>query len=151
MAGDSTIVSTMMREGPADLNHEFVRSLPDTGPVVMVNLVRFREHSLDGNGSGWDAYSRYSRADIPLLKRVGGTILWAGNVEGAAVGDLGDGRWDWVVVVWYPSRAAFLAMMTSPEYAIANVDRENAIEDHVILAANESYSKFKPLASPLSG
>ena len=77
-----------------------------------------------------------------MLKRVGGTVLWAGHVEGLAVGDLGDGRWDWVVVVLYPSRAAFLSMMTSPEYARANVDRENAIEDHVILAAKESYSKL---------
>ena len=129
-------------KGPKDLNHQFVSSLPDDGPVVMVNLVRFRERSLDGNGTGWDAYSRYSKADMPLLKRVGGTILWAGHVEGAAVGDLGDARWDWVVMVLYPSRAAFLSMMTSPEYALANVDRENAIEDHVILAAKESYSKF---------
>ena len=131
-----------MSKGPKDLNRQFVSGLPDDGPVVMVNLVRFRERSLDGNGSGWDAYSRYSKADMPLLKRVGGTILWAGRVEGAAVGDLGDGRWDWVVVVRYPSRAAFLSMKTSPEYALANVDRENAIEDHVILAAKESYSKF---------
>ncbi len=53
-------------------------------------------------------------------------------------------RWDWVVLVWYPSRAAFVAMMTSAEYATANIDRENAIEDHVILAANESYSKLRP-------
>ena len=45
-------------------------------------------------------------------------------------------------MVRYPSHAAFLSMMTSPEYALANVDRENAIEDHVILAAEESYSKF---------
>ena len=124
------------------LNIKGLKELEHHGPVVMVNLVRFREHSRDGTGSGWDAYSRYSSADIPLLKRVGGTILWAGHVEGAAVCDLGEGRWDWVVVVWYPSRAAFLAMMTSPEYAIANIDRENAIEDNVILAADESYSKF---------
>ena len=68
---------------PTDLNEEFVRSLPDDGPVVMVNLVRFRERSLDDRGSGWDAYSRYSKADMPLLKRVGGTVLWAGHVEGA--------------------------------------------------------------------
>ena len=65
-------------KGPKDLNHQFVSSLPDDAPVVMVNLVRFRERSLDGNGTGWDAYSRYSKADMPLLKRVGGTILWAG-------------------------------------------------------------------------
>jgi hypothetical protein len=76
-----------MTGGPDDLNEEFVRSLPDEGPVVMVNLVRFRERSLDGSGSGWDAYARYSKADIPLLKRVGGTILWAGHVEGVAFGN----------------------------------------------------------------
>lgn len=127
---------------PKDLNLDFVESLPDDGPVAMVNLVRFRERSLDGNGSGWDAYTRYSRADMPLLKRVGGIVLWAGHVEGVAVGDLGEGRWDWVVVVHYPSRAAFLSMMTSPEYQLANVDRENGVEDHVILVANESYSRF---------
>jgi len=128
---------------PKGLNEAFIRELPDNGPVVMVNLVRFRERSRDGNGTGWDAYSRYSKGDMPLLKKVGGTILWAGHVEGAAVGDLGEGRWDWVVVVWYPSRAAFLAMMTSPEYAQINVDRENGVEDHVILAANQTYSKFE--------
>lgn len=128
---------------PKDLNDEFVRSLPDQGPVVMVNLVRFRERSLDGNGSGWDAYSRYSKGDMPLLKKVGGTIIWAGNVEGAALGDLGEGRWDWVVLVHYPSRAAFLEMMTSPEYALINGDRENGVEDHVILAANPTYTKVK--------
>ena len=128
---------------PKDLNDEFVRSLPDQGPVVMVNLVRFRERSLDGNGSGWDAYSRYSKGDMPLLKKVGGTIIWAGNVEGAVLGDLGEGRWDWVVLVHYPSRAAFLEMMTSPEYALINGDRENGVEDHVILAANQTYTKVK--------
>ncbi|MDZ4827811.1 MAG: DUF1330 domain-containing protein [Actinomycetota bacterium] len=111
----------------------------------MVNLVRFRERSLDDRGSGWDAYSRYSKADMPLLKKVGGTVLWAGHIEGAALGKLGEGeRWDWVVLVLYPSRVAFLSMMTSPEYALANVDRENGVEDHVILAATPNYSKFTP-------
>ena len=131
-----------MTDGPASLNGAFVRSLPDDGPVVMVNLMRFREQALDGNGSGFDAYVRYSKADMPLLKRVGGTVLWAGRVEGAALGSLGEGRWDWVAIVHYPSRAAFLTMMTSPEYAVANVVRENGVEDHVILAANQTYSKF---------
>ena len=48
------------------LHAELLASLPDKDPIVMVNLVRFREHSLDGDGSGWDAYSRYSKADMPL-------------------------------------------------------------------------------------
>ena len=65
----------MTHATPSDLNETFVRNLPDEGPVVMVNLVRFREHSLDGNGTGWDAYTRYSKADMPLLKGVGGEVL----------------------------------------------------------------------------
>ena len=77
-----------MNAGPKELNEGFVRSLPDNGPVVMVNLLRFKKESADGDGSGWDAYSRYSKAIPPLLKSVGGTILWAGDVEGAAYGAL---------------------------------------------------------------
>jgi uncharacterized protein (DUF1330 family) len=131
-----------MTKSPQALNEEFVRSLPDDGPVVMVNLVKFRPQSLDGNGSGWEAYSRYSKGDMPLLKKVGGTILWAGHAEGNALGSLASGNWDWIVLVQYPSRAAFLEMMTSSDYARINVDRENGVEDHVIIAANQTYSKL---------
>jgi hypothetical protein len=49
-----------------------------------------------------------------------------------------------MVLVRYPSRKAFLGMVTSPEYARANVHGENAVDDHVILAAVETYSKFPP-------
>lgn len=131
-----------MSAGPRELNEDFVRGLPDEGPVVMINLVRFRERSLDGNGSGWDAYARYSKGDMPLLKQVGGTVIWAGNVEGSAYGDLDAKGWDWVVLVRYPSRAAFLEMVTSPAYAAINADRENGVEEHVILSASQSYAKL---------
>jgi len=46
------------------------------------------------------------------------------------------------VLVRYPSRASFLEMMTSDDYARANVDREAGVEDHVILATAETYSKL---------
>ncbi|TAK45292.1 MAG: DUF1330 domain-containing protein [Betaproteobacteria bacterium] len=128
---------------PKHLNEALVRSLPDQGPVTMVNLVRFRRRSADGTGTGWDAYLRYSTATMPLIKARGGTVLWAGNAEGLAFGNGANNRWDYVVLVRYPSRSAFLDMMTSPEYATANIDRENAVDDHVIIAATETYSKFK--------
>ena len=124
------------------LHAELLGSLPDKAPIVMVNLVRFREHSLAGDGSGWDAYSRYSKADMPLLRKVGGTVLWAGRVAAMAFSVADAGRWDWIVLVQYPSKAAFLEMMTSADYARINTDRENGVEDHVILAADETYSKF---------
>jgi len=126
----------------ADLNDESLRALADDGPVVMLNLMRFRERSLDGNGSGWDAYLRYSRLSIALIKAQGGTIIWTGDAEAVALGVPDRHRWDYVALVRYPSRAAFLSMMHSPEYAEANVERENGCADHAIVAMRETYRKF---------
>ena len=123
------------------LNAETLSALPDDAPVVMLNLMRFRDRSLDGNGSGWDAYLRYSALAIKLIKARGGTITWTGTAEAVALGMAETNRWDYVALVRYPSRAAFLAMMTSPEYAIANVERENGCADHAILAVRETYTK----------
>ena len=122
------------------LNDEALRKLPDDAPVVMLNLMRFREKSLDGNGSGWDAYLRYSRLTITQIKARGGTIIWAGDAEAVALGVPDKHRWDYVALVRYPSRAAFLAMMQSPDYAVANVERENGCADHAIVAIRETYN-----------
>ena len=103
-----------MAIGPKELNEAVIKGLPDTGPVVMVNLVRFHARARDGDGSGWDAYLRYSRLFMPLLKACGGTILWSGKAEGLAYGALDGPGWDYVVLVQYPSRAAFLETVTSP-------------------------------------
>jgi uncharacterized protein (DUF1330 family) len=124
------------------LNSEELRVLPDDAPVVMLNLMRFRENSLDGNGSGWDAYLRYSALSIKLIKARGGTIIWTGNAEAVALGVPDRHRWDYVALVRYPTRAAFLDMMTSPQYATANVERENGCADHAIVAMRETYRKF---------
>lgn len=126
----------------ADLNDEALRALPDDAPVVMLNLMRFRETSLDGDGSGWDAYLRYSRLSIRLIKAQGGTIIWTGDAEAVALGVPERHRWNYAALVRYPSRAAFLAMMHSPEYAEANVERENGCADHAIVAMRETYRKF---------
>jgi uncharacterized protein (DUF1330 family) len=124
------------------LNEQALKALPDEGPVTMLNLVRFRERSLDGNGSGWDAYLRYSALTIKLIKARGGTIIWTGTAEAVALGAADQHRWDYVALVRYPSRAAFLDMMTSAEYAAANVERENGCADHAIIAVSETYRKF---------
>lgn len=127
------------------LNDAALRALPDDAPVVMLNLMRFREHSLDGKGSGWDAYLRYSALTIKLIKAQGGTIIWTGDAETVALGEPDRLRWDYVALVRYPSRAAFLAMMTSPEYAAANVERENGCSDHAIVATRQTYSNLSEI------
>jgi len=127
---------------PVHVNEALVRDLPDNGPVVMVNFLRFRDQSADGDGTGWDAYLRYSANTAPLIKALGGAILWSGKPEGVAIGPPSTVLWDYIVLVRYPSRAAFLDMVTSADYARGNLHRENAVADHLILASTETFSRF---------
>ncbi len=117
----------------------------DEGPVVMLNLMRFRERSLDGDGSGWDAYKRYSALTVPMIKARGGTLIWTGDAKTTALGDAARGQWDYVALVYYPSVAAFLDMMTSKDYEEkSDPHRINGCTDHMIICTREAYSKLKP-------
>lgn len=96
---------------PERLNQEgftaFQQRAGEEGPVVMLNLLRFRP---DG---GRERYAEYGAAVAPLLERVGGRIVFAGEPAAAL---LGDDSWDLVALVEYPSREAFLEMISSPAY-----------------------------------
>ncbi|MEK9283931.1 DUF1330 domain-containing protein [Bradyrhizobium sp. ISRA442] len=126
------------------LNIEGLEQLDRHAPVVMLNLMRFNARSRDGDGSGWDAYLRYSAITVPMIKARGGTLLWTGEAKAIALGPHQGNGWDFVALVYYPSVAAFLDMMTSQAYeAEADPHRRNACAEHVIIATNEAYSKFK--------
>lgn len=112
-----------------------LRDHPGEGPVTMLNLLKFRERSLDGNGTGRDAYGRYAAVAQRLVEDRGGRVIWAGIIEHPALQEGGDAEWDVALLVYYPSRAAFMDMVTSPEYLKANRDRQNGAEKHVILAS----------------
>lgn len=49
------------------LHLDAVAGLDADTPVVMLNLMKFRERSLDGNGSGWDAYRRENGTERHLI------------------------------------------------------------------------------------
>jgi uncharacterized protein (DUF1330 family) len=125
------------------LNVKGLQALDPLAPVVMVNLMRFRERSLDGDGSGWDAYLRYSALTVPLIKARGGTLLWTGDAKAVALGPHAGNEWDFVALVYYPTVAAFLDMMTSEAYEReADPHRVNGCAEHVIIAMEQAYSKF---------
>ena len=126
------------------LNIEGLEASEHQGPIVMVNLMRFRDRSLDGQGSGWDAYLRYSALTVPMIKARGGTLLWTGQAKAVALGPQAGNQWDYVALVCYPSVAAFIDMMTSPDYqTLSDPHRRNGCAEHVIIATSEAYSKFK--------
>src|SRR5690242_20632358 len=126
------------------LNVKGLKEADPAGPIVMVNLMRFRKRSLDGDGSGWDAYLRYSAITVPMIKARGGTPLWTGEAKAIALGPHAGNEWDFVALVYYPSVAAFLDMMTSEAYERdADPHRVNGCAEHVIIATSEAYSKFR--------
>ncbi|HKK36013.1 MAG TPA: DUF1330 domain-containing protein, partial [Paracoccaceae bacterium] len=76
--------------------------------------------------TGAEAYANYGRDSAPVLKRVGGSILWRGDFRTVLIGPE-DERWDAVFVARYPSASAFLAMVTDPEYQEAVKHRQAAV------------------------
>ncbi len=126
------------------LNVKGLQEFDLQAPVVMVNLMRFRERSLDGDGSGWDAYRRYSALTVPMIKERGGTLLWTGDAKAVALGAQDGNQWDYLALVYYPTVAAFIDMMTSEDYEQrCDPHRTNGCAEHVIIATKEAYSKFK--------
>jgi hypothetical protein len=126
------------------LNVKGLQELDQQAPAVMVNLMRFRERSLDGDGSGWDAYLRYSALTVPMIKARGGTLLWTGDAKAVALGTEAGHQWDYLALVYYPSVAAFIDMMTSEDYEQrCDPCRVNGCAEHVIITTKEAYSKFK--------
>jgi uncharacterized protein (DUF1330 family) len=95
----------------------------DGGPVVMLNLLRFKP---DG---GRESYNKYARAIVPFLQAVGGEVVFLGDSGGVPL--VGDG-WDAVLLVRYPSRAAFSQMVADPEYQAITHLRTEALDAAVL-------------------
>lgn len=115
----------MSQLNPTPMALRAVASNPETGPVVMLNLLKF-----SGPG-GREAYRRYGEAVTPILAAIGARILYSGRAVELLVGDQ---TWDAVILVEYPSRQAFLQMIASPEYLMAHAEREHGLEATVLYA-----------------
>ncbi|MBX3593208.1 DUF1330 domain-containing protein [Sphingomonas sp.] len=110
------------------------KALPRDRPILMINLVRYRERAAYPDGhpyavedlSGADAYRRYSKESGPIFARVGGTILWSGRPEVVLTGPTHE-RWDAAFIARYPHAGAFLEMVTDPAYRAAVVNRQAAV------------------------
>jgi uncharacterized protein (DUF1330 family) len=109
----------------------------DPGPVVMLNLLRFkpRADGVDRGVTGAEAYARYGAAAEPFLSAVGGRLLMAVRPEQSVIGPAG-GEWDLVLLVEYPSRAKFLEMAMNEDYLKVHAHREAALADSRLIACS---------------
>ena len=110
-----------------------------TTPIVMLNLNRYRDRAQyedpgpDDDLAGRAAYLRYGEVALRAMEEVGARILWLLPAEQLFAGCEHD-RYDDALAVWYPNRAAFLAMLALDWYRDALVHRRAALEHATIIA-----------------
>jgi len=121
-----------------------VRALRDAtteGPVTMVNLLKYRaqaryEDAGEPPCSGREAYARYKHAFTQTVGAVSqAQVIFQGPVQQVFIGraDQPEADWDEVLIVRYPSRPHFLAMMADPVYREALRHRYAGLERTVLL------------------
>jgi uncharacterized protein (DUF1330 family) len=98
----------------------------DGKPIVMLNLLRFKT---DG---GRESYNKYARAIVPFLEQVGGEVVYFGSTATPLVQPTTNNDWDAVLLVRYPSRAAFSQMVANPDYQAITHLRTEALDAAVL-------------------
>jgi hypothetical protein len=119
-----------------------VRALRDhgrDGPVVMLNLLKFRAKAAYDDGedvTGAMAYGRYQHAFTVTVGAIcQAQVLYEGPVEQVFIGIAGtpETDWDMALIVRYPMRGHFLAMMAEPAYRDALRHRYAGLARTVLL------------------
>lgn len=105
------------------------------GPFHMVNLHKFHEVAEYPDGyegkraeTGAEANGLYIEAILPLIEHAGNTSVVRNTVIGTAAQTDSDEEWDFVAVVYYPSRASFIELISSPIYREAVVHKHAALK-----------------------
>jgi len=115
------------------------KALPRDEPVMMLNLVRYRDKAAYEDGreaTGAEAYAAYGRESGPVFRRVGGEILWRGKQVLMLIGPT-DKHWDLLFVARYPTAGAFLEMVTDPGYQAAVKHRTAGVLDSRLMRLSE--------------
>ena len=99
------------------------------GPVVMLNLLRFRP---DG---GRERYAEYVAHFRRMTGPYAAEVLYLGDGLTALVAEDGQ-AWDAVLLVRYPSRQVFSEMVRDPEYQGGSHLRTEALSEAVLQATS---------------
>ncbi|MFB6343304.1 hypothetical protein ACE1ET_16380 [Saccharicrinis sp. FJH62] len=121
------------------------------GPVVMLNLLRFRE-TADYSASpelepekpisGKEAYQLYIDHTLPFLKESGGEIMFLGEGGKYLIGPSGE-RWDLVMLIKQKNVERFLNFESHKDYQKGIGHRTAALEDSRLLPVAESKESGK--------
>lgn len=112
---------------------------PADTPVVMVNLLKFKEWADGGNEdmSGRESYMLYADKMREFVESKGGRFLYVGTADSMVLGET-DFEFDVVALVEYPSRKAFVEMATSPYVAEIGQNRSKGLDGQWLIASTRT-------------
>ena len=106
------------------------KNIDDNRPLHMLNLVQLKKEVIypDGNiSTGFEAYTRYGKEAEPIFKKLGGSIVWRGDMLIGLIGPVNE-RWDICFIAEYPSVESFLLMQKDETYRKAVKHRQIAVK-----------------------
>ena len=119
---------------------EAFKALPRDHPIMMLNMLLFRDKAVYEDGreaTGAEAYEAYGRDSTPIFQRVGGEIIWRGIPEVMLTGPF-EKQWDLMFIARYPTAGAFLEMVTDPDYQQAVKHRTAGVLDSRLIRTRDA-------------
>lgn len=106
---------------------EALRERVGEGPVVMVNLLKFKQPG------GLEAFSRYGAVTAPLFQEAGAEVIYSGSGGPVLAGGV---EWDLVLLVRFENIERFIKMVTDPRYQNdARPHRDTGLDDAIWMAS----------------
>ena len=120
-----------------------LQSLPAEEPVGALNLFHFNEQAQyqpedpeygtpEADITGREAYARYGATAGKFITDLGGRVVFSTPIEQVMIGP-SDPPWDLAAVMYFPTRNAFMQMLSDPAFQSASRHRKAALASHTML------------------
>ena len=120
----------MKKQSYLEINKEQFKAfaqLPMDTPVVMLNLLKFKDNVPETGLSGAESYKKYMKAATPFFAKANAEILYMGKLQTTLIGPEDESLWDKVLLIKYNAISDFLEMVQAEGYP--SHLRAQALED----------------------
>ncbi|WP_350290653.1 hypothetical protein [uncultured Croceitalea sp.] len=127
----------MEKESFLEINKEQFQKfmeLPMDTPVVMLNLLKFKDSVPETGLTGALAYKEYMKKATPFFAKAGAKVLYMGKPQTILIGPEDEGLWDKILLVKYDTIAGFLGMVKAEGYP--SQLRRQALKDSRLIHCN---------------
>lgn len=109
----------MGKQSYIEINQEQFKAfmkLPMDTPVVMLNLLKFKDTVPETGMSGEASYKEYMRQAVPFFAKADAEVLFIGKPQTMLIGPEDGDLWDKVLLVKYNTISGFLEMVKREGY-----------------------------------